>query len=127
MYLFRLARVHPAGSMKRSWRLNQRKVLQMKRLAYLLILLLISAQVDDTWAVAPVVLSAPLADEDDEYLPSQRVTRGEESYSRQKPVLDAVNPRNADFPFAPGSVPSKWILTTPFAPLSLYVFMSLQI
>jgi hypothetical protein len=99
----------------------------MKRLAYLLVLLVISAQVDDTWAVAPVVLSAPFADEDDEYLPSERLTLGEESSSCQKPVLGAVKLLTADFPCVPGSVPSEWNLTTPFVPLPLYVFMSMQI
>jgi hypothetical protein len=99
----------------------------MKRLTYLLVLLVISAQVDDTWAVAPDVLSAPFADEDDEYLPSEPLTLGEESSSCQKPVFDAVKPLTADFRCVPGSVPSERNLTTPFAPLPLYLFMSMQI
>jgi hypothetical protein len=99
----------------------------MKWIAYFLILLVISAQVDDYWAVAAVLPSAPLADDNDEYLPAQRQLRGEQSSSRQTPVFDAVKPRTADFPVVPRSVPSEWNLTPPFAPPPLYVFMSLQI
>jgi hypothetical protein len=130
--LFTLARVHPAGSIIGLCRrcLTQRTGLQMKWLAYFLILLLISAQVDDAWTAAPVLPSAPLADDNDdndEYVPAQRQPWGEQSSSRQKPVFDAVKPRTADFPFGPRSVPSEWNLTTPSAPPPLYVFMSLQI
>jgi hypothetical protein len=106
---------------------NERTGLQMKWLAYLLILLLISAQVEDTWAVAPVLPPAPLADDNDEYLPAQQRPRGELSSFRQKPLFDAVKPRAADFPYVPRRVPSEWNLATPFAPPPLYVFMSLQI
>jgi hypothetical protein len=97
----------------------------MKRLAYLLLLLLISAQVDDTWAVAPVSPSAPLAD-DDEYLPSQWRAQ-EECPPRQGPVLVGLEPQTADLPLVRRGVPLEWGRTTPFAPPSLYVLMSLQI
>jgi hypothetical protein len=99
----------------------------MKRLAYLLVLLLISAQVDDYWAVAPVSSFAPLADDNDEYMPPQRRTQGEEHSSHQKPVFVGLKPEIADFPLARRGVPPERDLTTPFAPPPLYVFMSLQI
>jgi len=100
----------------------------MKRLSYFLILLLLSGQVDDTWAVVPALPSVPLADDDnDEYTPAQRLPRGEQSSSRQEPVFDGRKPLTADFSVARRGVPSEWDLTTPFAPPPLYAFMSLQI
>jgi hypothetical protein len=99
----------------------------MKRLAYLLVLLLISAQAEDAWAVAPVLPSAPLTDDNDEYLPAQRQLQGAASSSRQAPAFNGLKPRTADFSSARSGVPSEWNLTTPFGPPPLYVFMSLQI
>jgi len=103
----------------------------MKRFPYLLILILLSAPVDEVWAVAPVLPFAPLAednaDDNDEYLPTQRPPQGEQSASRDKPVCDGLKPQHADFSFVPRGLPSEWNLTTPFAPPSCYVFMSLQI
>src|SRR5262245_6915199 len=99
----------------------------MNRLAYLLILLLISAQVDDAWAVPPVLAPGPLADDNNAYLPSQGRPQGEQSYSRQKPVFDGLKPQTADFSLVRRGVPSDGNLTTPFTPPPLYVFMSLQI
>jgi hypothetical protein len=99
----------------------------MKQLAHLLVLLLISAQVDDAWAVAPVLPSAPLSDENDEYLPAQRQLQGAASVSRQTPAFNHLKTRAADFAPVRSRVPSEWNLTTPLAPPSLYVFMSLQI
>ena len=99
----------------------------MNRLAYLLIFLLTSAQVDDYWTVATNSLSAPLTDDDDEYLPSQRQVRVKQSSSRQGPVFVGLNSQTADGNVAPRGVPSGWNLTTPFTPPPLYVFTSLQI
>jgi hypothetical protein len=99
--------------------------LQMKRLGYFLFLLLIWAQVDDFWASAPVLPSAPLAGDDDEYLPAQRRLQQKESSSNQMPICAAIKAQTADFP--PIRRPSEWNLTTPSAPPCLYVFMSLQI
>jgi hypothetical protein len=100
----------------------------MNRLVYLLILLLMSAQVDDWWAVTPDSPSAPLAaDDNDEYLPSQLRTQGDQSSSLQKPVFDGLKPQTADFSLVRRGVPSGWNLSSPFAPPPLYVFMSLQI
>jgi hypothetical protein len=99
----------------------------MNRLAYLLVLLLISAQVDDAWAVAPALPSAPLSDESDQYLPAQRQLQGAASAARQPPAFSGLKPRTADFTSVRSGVPSEWNLTTPFGPLPLYVLMSLQI
>jgi hypothetical protein len=107
--------------------LNQETGLQMKRLSYLLILLLLSAQVDDAWAVSPNLPSAPLADDNDEYLPAQRRAQGEQSSSRQKPVFAGRKPQTADCSPVRRGVPPEWSLTAPFAPPPLYVFMSLQL
>ena len=99
----------------------------MKRFAYLWVLLLMSAQVDEAWAVAPDFSSAVLADDNDEFLPAQRRPQEELTSSRQKPVLSIGTPRTADFSFVSRGVPSEWNSTTPFSPPPLYVFMSLQI
>ena len=99
----------------------------MNRLAYLLILLLISALVDDFWAAAPVLPSAPLADDDDEYLPSQRRPREDECPAHQKPAFVGLQPRTAAFPLVRRGVPSERNLTTPFTPPPLDVLTSLQI
>ena len=98
----------------------------MNRHAYVLVLLLISAQVDDFWA-APVLPSASLADDDDEYLPSRRRSQEGECSPDQKPVFVGHKPQTADRPLARRGVPSEWNLITPFTPPPLYVFMSLQI
>jgi hypothetical protein len=99
----------------------------MKRLPYLLILLLISAGVDDAWAAAPGSPSAQLADDNDEYTPAYRRPRGDQPSSRQEPVCDRQKPQTVDFSVARRRVPSGRDLTTPFAPPPLYVFKSLQI
>ena len=99
----------------------------MNRLAYLLILLLISALVDDFWAAAPVLPSAPLADDDDEYLPTQRRRQEEECSPHQKPVFVGLKTQTADLPLVRRGVPWEWNLTTPCTPPRLYIFMSLQI
>jgi hypothetical protein len=99
----------------------------MNRLVYLLILLVISALVDDFWAAAPALPSAPLADDDDEYLPSQRRPQEDECPPHHQPVFVGLQPRTADFPLARRRVPSERNLTTPFTPSPLYVLTSLQI
>jgi hypothetical protein len=99
----------------------------VKRYAYLLIILLLWGQVDDVLAVAPVLPSAPLADDDDDfYLPSQRRIQEEESRPDKKPALVGLEPRTADSSLVPRGVPFGWGLTTPFTP-PLYLLMSLQI
>jgi hypothetical protein len=97
----------------------------MKWLACFLILLLLSASVDDVWAVAPLSPSAPIAD-DDEYLPAQRRLQDEQA-SGKEPVFVGLKPQAADFPLVRRGVSSEWTLTTPFTAPPLYVFLSLQI
>jgi hypothetical protein len=97
----------------------------MKQLAYLGALLLISAQIDDTWAITPVSPSSPLAEE--EFLPSHPRSQVEESSPHQKPIVVGFESPTVDFPFVRWGVPAGCSLTTPLAPPPLYVFMSLQI
>jgi hypothetical protein len=100
----------------------------MKRFAYLLILLLVSAQAGDALALtaAPISPSSSLADDNDEYLPAQRRPREEESISDHGPTFVTLNPPTANLPPAQRGVSFGWDLTAPFTPPSLYVFMSLQ-
>ena len=98
----------------------------MKPLAYLLILLLVSAPVDDALAFASASPSAPLTDAGDEYLPAPVRIRGEPS-SRPQAVADASNLPAADIHFDPKGLPAAWTLTALLTPSPLYVFMSLQI
>lgn len=99
----------------------------MKWFNYLLILLIFCPLVDDCWAMAPVLPSAPLTDNDaDEYLPSHR--RMEEDIAVHKqPALASLKTKNANGPLARKSLPSNCSLTGPFTPPLLDLFMSLQI
>jgi hypothetical protein len=105
---------------------HQRTALPMNRLAYLLILLLITAQVDNYWPGAPLVPSAPQAD-DDEYLPLPQRPKQQECSPHQKPVFAGREAQAPDLPLVRTGVPSGQSLTTPFAPSPLYVFMSFQL
>jgi hypothetical protein len=97
----------------------------MKRFASFLILLLLSAQLDDYWAIAPPLASATLADDDNEYLPSQR--RAREESADQKAAFADLQPRLADVPSERRALPFERNPATPFTPPPLYVLMSLQI
>jgi hypothetical protein len=98
----------------------------MNRFVYLLILLLISSQFDDLWAVG-FDLPSSYADENDTFLLSPRQPRGEQSSSRPKFVYDGPKHQSAYFSFVGSGGPSEWNLTTPFTSPPLYVFMSLQL
>jgi hypothetical protein len=100
--------------------------LNAKRLAYLLLLLLISAQVDDVWAVAPASPSAPLAD-DDEYLPAPRRPQEEQIAVGKWLPFVGRKAQPADVPVVPKRPPSGSNPATPFTPQPLYAFMSLRI
>ena len=97
-----------------------------KRLPYLLLLLLISAQVDDAWPVAPSSQSAPLAD-DDEYLPAQQRPEEEQIASGQWLPFVGLKAQPADLPVVPKRPPSGSTPATPFAPQPLYAFLPLRI
>src|SRR5262245_23060871 len=100
----------------------------MKRLCYLLILLLVSAGVDDTWSAAPDLPSVQLADDNDEYMPAQRRPRGEQPSSCQEPACNGLKPQTADCSVARMGVPPERDLTTPFAPpLRLLVLADLRV
>src|SRR5262245_39025573 len=98
----------------------------MNRPAYLLVLLLVFAQVDDYWAAVPPSPSASLAD-DDEYLPSPQRPREEVSSPRQKPTFAGIDLQTGDLPRVRKCVPSQGQRATPSTPPALYVLMSLQI
>jgi hypothetical protein len=101
--------------------------MQMKRrLLYLLIFLVISAQVDNYWTVRPVLLSASLVDEDDEYISSERQMQVEESSARQAPMFFGMILHTADISFVPRRLSSEWNQPKPFPPAP-YVLMSMQI
>ncbi len=107
-------------------RLRKRTSLHMKWFAYLLIPLLLSTQVGDALAVAADEPSAPLVDDDDEFLPVQRRPREEESVPDPGQIVVRLNPPTANHPPARRGRSFEWDPTTPFAPPPLYVFMSLQ-
>ena len=98
----------------------------MNRLAYLLLLLLVSAQLDDYWVAGPPWPSAPRAD-DDEYLPSPQRPQDDECSPHQKPTFAGLQPQTVDLPLVRRGVLSGQDRTPPFAPPPLYVFMSLQL
>src|SRR5262245_25165482 len=75
----RLSTAHPGDILRSCGHLNPRTVLNAKRPAYFLLLLLISAQLDDAWAAALASPSAPIAEDNDEYLPAQRRPQEEET------------------------------------------------
>ena len=97
----------------------------MNRLVYVLVFLLISAQVDNYWA-APVLPTAPLT-EDDEYVPPQQCPQKDECSPHQKPDFVGLKPQPADLLLVRRDVPSAWNLTALFTPPPRYLFMSLQI
>jgi hypothetical protein len=100
--------------------------LSANRLAYLLLLLLISAQVDDVWAATPASPSAPLAD-DDEYLPAQQRPEEEQIALGQGLPFVGLRAPPADLPVAQKRPPSGPNPATPFTPQPLYAFMSLRL
>ena len=98
----------------------------MKWRAYLLVVLLLSAQVNDAWTFAPVSPSAPLADDNDEYLPEQRQLRDEQSHG-QEPVIVGRQPWTTALPLVGRGTPFERNLPMPYSYPSLYDFISLQI
>jgi len=96
----------------------------MKRFAYFLILLVFSAQVDDYWFADPLSLSAV---DDDEYLPLQQRPQEEACFPYLKSVFPALKAQTANFALAERDLSSEPSRTSPVAPPSLYVFMSLQV
>jgi hypothetical protein len=103
----------------------------MKRNAYLLVFLTCWVQFDDSLLLALpwAGQSAPLPsnDDEDEYLPATGQEREEQSILRRQPQSVRVKAQAADSTLVGNGLPSEWNLASPFAPASLYVFMSLQI
>jgi hypothetical protein len=91
----------------------------------LLILLTISAQVDDYYVpdlVSPFRASA--ADEDDEYLPVESQKQREQSCSHQRPAFAGLKPATSDFCI--WTAPPESMVWVGCTPPSLHVFMSMQ-
>jgi hypothetical protein len=109
------------------WHLNPRTALNAKRPAYFLLLLLISAQLDDGWAAAPASPSAPLVDDDDEYLPAQRRPQEEQIALGQWLPFAGLKVQPADSAVVQKGLSSRSNPATPFTPQPLYAFMSLRI
>jgi hypothetical protein len=99
----------------------------MKWVAYFLILLVISAQVDDAWVPAALSEATPAADENDSYLPAPRHSREEPSGGPRKLLFVGLHGRGADQVHRRNVARRERDLTTPCTPPPLYVFMSLQI
>ena len=101
----------------------------MKRLIYLLILLPIWHQVDDTWVVAADFFSASETgiEDNEEYLPSERKSQVEECSPRQKGRSYVSDPSPANSRRGRSDFPTATRTMAAYAAPSLYVFMSLQI
>jgi hypothetical protein len=102
--------------------------MRRNRAAYFLILLLFSAQVDDSWDI-PSSYQNQTVDEDDEYLPVGREQDLQQSSKSQRSVLADPILSPSDFFSYPrtGGVASGTLLDAPVGPSPLYVFMSLQL
>src|SRR4051812_31026362 len=98
----------------------------MKPLAYLLILLSLSAQVDTAWVLIPDSPSASLSDENDDYLPGQRWPWGEPSSSHQVPMFVGLKPQTKGFSAVRRGAPYEGERTAPFIPPP-HALLSLQI
>src|SRR5262245_5194635 len=95
--------------------------------SFFLIALLAFNLADDGLVPGPGSLSAPLADDDNNYLPPKREDVQRWS-SHQKPVFAALKHQAHDFFFSPGTWPlAESNGAASFAPPPLYVLMSLQI
>jgi hypothetical protein len=101
--------------------------LNAKRLAYFLLLLLISAQIDDVWDAAPTSSSASLVDDNDEYLPAQRRPQEEQIALAQWPPLVDMKAQAADWSVVHKCPPSGPDPAPPFTLQPLFAFMPLRI
>ena len=100
----------------------------MRRFAFLLTLLLLSAQVDDALVAAPLAdANDECLDANDEYLPAQRQPREDKPASDPGPRFIGLKSHSADIASLWRGVSPEWSLTPPFTSPPLYVFMSLQI
>jgi hypothetical protein len=100
----------------------------MNRIAYTLLFLLCSAQVDDVCAVTLAPSSARLADDGDDEYPPLRWRRQEEEVSAgQRPAFAGADTRAVIPALVRSSEPSGRGLTTRCALPPLYLLVSLQI
>jgi len=99
----------------------------MKRIAWLLVFLTCWAQFDDVLLpLVPGAQSAPIPEDDDEYVPSNSQGQETRAAGRRPPGFVHVKPQPGAFALVHSRVPSEPTLTRPLAPPPLYVFMSLQ-
>jgi hypothetical protein len=98
----------------------------MKRLVHLLIILLLSVQVDDAWVDALAVPSAPLVGDSDEYLPIEPRVREDRFFATRTALFASIKPRSWDAWHAQSGLSSE-CLTATFSSSPLYRYMSLQI
>src|SRR5262249_41513182 len=89
-----------------------------------LILLLISAEVDDTWAGFVLPISVP--EDDDEYLPAEQQECREQLLARHTPAIERQTPRIAHTILIQSDAGKESTLVGYARSLSLYVLMSLQ-
>jgi hypothetical protein len=95
------------------------------RIAYLLLGLVLWAQVDDVWGVCSSP-SPSVATDDDEYLPADSQCHGH-STAFLKPTAAGLKLRTSDFLFVQRSVPYRsHHFARPCNSLALYDFISLQ-
>ena len=99
----------------------------MKLMSWLLVPLLIAAQVDDAWAAVVYAPSVRLTDDNDEYIAAPRNEERERSAPGRRPLFARVAPTSGDFSFVRLCVPCERHAPAPLGPPPLYVFMSLQI
>jgi hypothetical protein len=95
----------------------------------LLVLLTISAQVDDYYYVPDLVSSfgSSPADDNDEYLPVESQKHREHSCSLQRPALAGLKPATGVSCISPGqAAPPESMVWVGCTPPPLYMFMSIQ-
>jgi hypothetical protein len=100
----------------------------MKRVAYLLTLLVFWAQFDDVLlAPASVLQAAPVVGDDDEYVPPEHQAQEKRSVSRPCSVSVPVNAeRGASSGFLGTGAFSAKVFSRAVSPPLLYLLMSLQ-
>jgi hypothetical protein len=103
-------------------------LMRTKLAAYLLLLFLVSAEVEDAWGIAPVSSTVvSLAEEDDEYLPAKPLEVRVRAAERHQPVFSTpkCTDGNSSSSFACTTTEEATIAAPHVLP-PLYVLMSLQ-
>jgi hypothetical protein len=127
-FLFRLARISPRGTIFAVTPSDVAGTVMRMQNAYLLICLSIWCHFDDVMlAWFPNSQSAPLIDEDGEYLSVKPDQRPKKSSPRQKSGFVGLKPNTGNFLLSTRRDARPALkLTWPVGPSLVYVFMSLQ-